>query len=309
MLLENGAPRATPFLDIRNRVGSGGERGLLGLAFDPDYDENDRLYVHYTDKDGDTVLARYLAREGSQADPASEQVLLRQDQPYSNHNGGMIAFRGAYLFMGLGDGGSSGDPHGNGQKLTTLLGKILRLDVSGDSAECPLSNPDLGEGARCEIWSYGLRNPWRFSFDRDNGDLFIGDVGQNRWEEIDHSPASSPGGENYGWNVFEGSHRFRAGNVDDHVGPIAEYPTGPDNTCAVTGGYVYRGSAIPELVGRYVFGDYCNGTIWVLERQGSTWERFVLLDTDLHISSFGEDQDAEILVVDRGGTIHRIVQG
>lgn len=309
MVLEDRSPRPTPFLDIRDRVGSGGERGLLGLAFDPEYATNDRFYVHYNDKNGDTVLSVFLATDDVRADAGFERVLLRQEQPYGNHNGGMIAFHEGFLFMGLGDGGSSGDPHGNGQKLTTVLGKLLRLDVSGDTATCPASNPNLGEGSRCEIWSYGLRNPWRFSFDSETGDIFIGDVGQNKWEEVNFSPASSRGGENYGWNVFEGSHPFRSGNVATHTKPISEYPTGPGGTCAVTGGYVYRGSAIGSLGGRYVFGDYCSGTIWILERQGSSWERLVLLETPLNISSFGEDAAGEILVVDRGGSIHRLVQG
>lgn len=308
-VMNQGTFLGAPFLDITDRVGSGGERGLLGLAFGPDFDESGDLFVHYTDMNGDTVLERFHAESVTKADKTASKVFLTADQPYSNHNGGMIVFGpDGYLYMGLGDGGSGGDPQGNGQKLTTLLGKILRLDVSGEAPKCPATNPKLGDGTRCEIWSYGLRNPWRFSFDQKTGDIFIGDVGQNPWEEIDYSPASpGVGGENYGWNVFEGTHRFRADGIEGHVAPIAEYATGPGGTCSVTGGYVYRGEKIPELEGRYVFGDYCNGTIWILERDGNSWDRFELLDTDLRLSSFGEDGDGEILVVDHGGAVYRIV--
>jgi glucose/arabinose dehydrogenase len=305
-IVDGTTVRPTPFLDIRNLVGSGGERGLLGFAAPKNFPQSDRVYVHYTDRDGDTVLASYRSTTAL-ADPATANVLLRVDQPYANHNGGMIAFgRDGFLYMGLGDGGSGGDPQGNGQSLETLLGKILRLDVSRGGADCPATNPMVGTGARCEIWAYGLRNPWRFSFDAQTGDLFIGDVGQNQWEEIDFSPASSKGGENYGWNVFEGRHQFRPASLENHVEPIAEYPTGPGGTCAVTGGYVYRGSRIPDLIGRYVFGDYCSGQIWVLERQGRSWVREELMDTDLSIASFGEDAQRELLIVDRGGSLHRL---
>lgn len=296
------------FLDIRDLVGSGGERGLLGLAFEPGFPENRRFFVHYTDKSGDTVLARYRALDVDRADTASAKVLLTQDQPYANHNGGMIAFGpDGHLYLGLGDGGSGGDPQGNGQKLTTVLGKILRLDVRGDAYACPASNPDLGAAARCEIWAFGVRNPWRFSFDAETGDLWIGDVGQNQWEEIDFQPRASRGGENYGWNAYEGRHTFRAADIGDHVEPVAEYPTGPGGTCSVTGGYVYRGSAIAGLGGQYVFGDYCSGDIWSLRRDGGAWERFELLDTSHQVSSFGEDVSREILVVDHGGRVLRLV--
>lgn len=297
------------FLDIKDKVGNGGERGLLGLAFDPDFDENGRFFVHYTDENGDTVLARYESQDGKTADEGRAKTLLTQDQPYANHNGGMLEFgRDGYLYMGLGDGGSGGDPHGNGQKLTTILGKILRLDVSGDSVTCPASNPDLGDDARCEIWSYGLRNPWRFSFDRENGDMWIGDVGQNQWEEVNRSPGSSKGGENYGWNIYEGTHRFRSGgNPDDYVEPIIDYATGPGGTCSVTGGYVYRGNDIPGLRGQYVFADYCAGIIWTLQENGTKMERFELFDAGFRISSFGETEDGEILVVDHGGSVRKLV--
>ncbi len=308
-VVNQGTVLGTPFLDITDRVGSGGERGLLGLAFGPDFEADGDVFVHYTDKDGDTVLERFHATSATKADKAESTVFLQVDQPYANHNGGMITFGpDGYLYMGLGDGGSGGDPQSNGQKLTTLLGKILRLDVSGDAPTCPPTNPKLGDGTRCEIWSYGLRNPWRFSFDQQTGDIFIGDVGQNQWEEIDYSPGSPRvGGENYGWNVFEGTHRFRSDGIEDHVRPIAEYATGPDGTCSVTGGYVYRGANIPELEGRYVFGDYCNGKIWILERDEDSWDRLELLDTDLRLSSFGEDGDGELLVIDHGGAVYRLV--
>jgi len=308
--------RKQPFLDIRSQVGSGGsEQGLLGLAFHPNFAQNGRLFVYYTDKQGNTVISRFQANaERTEADPASEVVMLTQEQPASNHNGGMLAFGpDGMLYAGLGDGGKAGDPWGNGQSLETLLGKLLRVDVdSGQAVAVSAGNPFAGqEGARGEIWAYGLRNPWRFSFDRATGDLWIGDVGQNQWEEIDYQPAASAGGENYGWDLMEGTHCYDADTCDRSglVLPVAEYSHG-DNGCSVTGGYVYRGTANPSLQGVYFYGDYCSGRIWGLARDASgEWQSNELLDTALQISSFGETEDGEVLVVDLDGTLYRLVEG
>lgn len=304
------------FLDIEDRVGSGSsEQGLLGLAFHPQFVENGRLFVYYTDKNGDTVISSFEANdERSAADPASEVVLLTQEQPASNHNGGMLAFGpDGMLYAGLGDGGRAGDPWGNGQSLDTLLGKLLRIDVDDSQAVAvPAGNPFVGqEGAKGEIWAYGLRNPWRFSFDRATGDLWIGDVGQNQWEEINYQPAGSVGGENYGWDLMEGTRCYEADTCDRSglVLPVAEYSHG-DNGCSVTGGYVYRGTAEPSFQGVYFYGDYCSGRIWGLARDASgEWQNAELLDTGLQLSSFGETEDGEVLVVDLNGAVYRLVEG
>jgi glucose/arabinose dehydrogenase len=282
----------------------------LGLAFDPAFADTGRLFVNYTDKDGNTVIARFVANaERTAADPASEAVLLTAGQPAANHNGGMVAFGpDGYLYVGLGDGGAANDRFGHGQNLGTILGAVLRIDVSGDSAVVPADNPFTGqEGARPEIWAYGLRNPWRFSFDRLAGDLWIADVGQNQWEEINIQPAGSRGGENYGWPIMEATHCFDAGACDQSglVLPVAEY--GHDLGCSVTGGYVYRGAAQPTLQGVYFYGDYCTGRIWGLARDAAgQWQDAELLDSDLQISSFGETEDGEVLVVDYAGTLFRL---
>jgi glucose/arabinose dehydrogenase len=304
------------FLDIGDRVGSSGfEQGLLGLAFHPQFTANGRLFVYYTDKDGDTVVSRFQANAGrAEADPASEVVLLTAEQPASNHNGGMLAFGpDGFLYIGLGDGGRAGDPWGNGQNLDTLLGKLLRIDVdSGETSAAPASNPFVDrQEARPEIWAYGLRNPWRFSFDRVTGDLWSGDVGQGQWEEINVQLASSPGGENYGWDIMEGTHCYDADTCvqDGLTLPVAEYEHGDDG-CSVTGGYVYRGSAWLSLTGVYLYGDYCSGRIWGLAKDAlGQWQNVQLLDTDLQISSFGETEDGEVLVVDLGGAVYRLVEG
>jgi glucose/arabinose dehydrogenase len=310
-LAADGGEQGT-FLDIRARVGSNAsEQGLLGLAFDPAFAANGRLFVHYTDQEGDTVLARFMANaERSAADPASETVLLTTRQPADNHNGGMIAFGpDGYLYFGLGDGGGANDRYGHGQNLGTILGTLLRIDVSGDSAVVPADNPFVSrEAARPEIWAYGLRNPWRFSFDRLTGDLWIADVGQNQWEEINVQPAASPGGENYGWPIMEGTRCFEA-NSCDQTGltlPVAEY--NHSLGCSVTGGYVYRGAAQPALQGAYFYGDYCTGRIWGLAPgAGNTWQAAELLHSDAQISSFGETEAGELLVVDYGGKLFRLV--
>ena len=239
--------------------------------------------------------------------PESELVILEVPQPYANHNGGQIAFGpDGYLYIGLGDGGSAGDPRRNGQNPSTLLGAILRIDVSGATAEqpyaIPLDNPFVDGGGRPEIWAYGLRNPWRFSFDRETGELWTGDVGQNRWEEIDIIER----GGNYGWNAMEGHHCFQPSSDcenEDFIPPVWEYSLDGD-ACSVIGGYVYRGTAIQTLVGTYVYADFCTGEIFGLRRDGEDVVNRLLVDTDLRISSFGEDNDGELYVLSQGEGIY-----
>lgn len=299
-ILRDGRVLEQPFLDIGGRISAGGERGLLGLAFHPGFgDDEGRFYVNYTDLGGDTVVAEFLTTaDPDTADPGSERILLRIDQPFANHNGGALAFGpDGRLYIGTGDGGSGGDPHDNGQRLDTLLGKLLRLDV--DSA-----------GAGPEIWALGLRNPWRISFDRLTGDLWIGDVGQGAWEEIDRAKAGEGAGANYGWRVMEGRHCFSPRTGCDRSGlvlPVAEYSHA--DGCSVTGGYVYRGNASPALRGVYVFGDFCSGTIWGLSAGGpDRQEPIVLADTGHSISSFGEDDAGEVYLTDpASGEVLRLV--
>ena len=311
MSVRGNAVDQTPFLDIRDRVGSSGsEQGLLSVAFHPNYKANGRLFVDYTDRDGNTVISRFQA-QGDAADASSEVVLLRVDQPYANHNGGLVMFGpDGYLYIGMGDGGSAGDPQGNGQNLNVLLGKMLRIDVdNGEPYAIPPSNPWAnGQGARPEIWAYGLRNPWRYSFDRETGDLYIADVGQNAYDEIDMQPANSGGGENYGWNIMEGNSCYRAQSCDTSkfVAPINDY--GQDIGCSVIGGYVYRGAAFPQLAGAYVFGDYCSGRVWTLRQVNGQWQRTEVANTGMQISSFGEDEAGELYFTNLGdGGLYRIV--
>lgn len=310
-VLEEGRLVEQPFLNLTDRVISqGDEQGLLGIAFAPDFETSGIFYLHYTaEPDGHTVLARYRILDGDprRGDPASEEVLLTVEQPFANHNGGALLFGpDGYLYLALGDGGSGGDPGNRAQNLEVLLGKILRLDVSQPGAyRIPPGNPFVDKPGRDEIWAYGLRNPWRISFDRETGDLYIADVGQNEIEEVNFQPASSPGGENYGWRVYEGSKRYSEGEVANAVFPVAEY-THEEGGCAITGGYVYRGEAVPDLVGTYLYGDYCSGKIWGLQRRGEQWQSSLLLDTGANITSLGEDEPGELYVVDRGGVIYRI---
>ena len=305
-----------PFIDLSDRISSGGERGLLGLAFDPGFERNHRFFVNYTDRDGNTVISELRAADdGLSADPRSERVLLHVTQPYANHNGGQLAFGpDGYLYIGLGDGGSGGDPHGNGQNRNVLLGKILRIDVhappsGGRAYATPADNPFAGGGGAPEVWAYGLRNPWRFSFDAQTGDLYIADVGQGAWEEIDRQPSDSSGGENYGWNVMEGRHCYASDTCDQRpfVKPIAEY-SHEAGRCSVTGGYVYRGSAQPKLDGVYIFADYCSGTLFTLQVDEGTITPKVVAQTGLAISSFGVSEDGELYAVDlAGGGLYRVV--
>jgi glucose/arabinose dehydrogenase len=304
-IIENGQLLETPFLDISDRVGSNGnEQGLLGLAFHPQYQENGRFFVNYTDRRGDTVIARFqVTNDPSIADPNSEVLLFGYDQPFPNHNGGVMTFGpDGYLYIGSGDGGAAGDPMANAQNTQTLLGKILRVDV--DSAEpyaVPSDNP-FGN----EIWAYGLRNPWRMSFDRATGDLYIGDVGQGEWEEIDFLPAGSSGGANFGWDHREGAHDYEGGGPEGMIDPVAEY-SHPEGGCSVTGGHVYRGS-MPEWNGIYLYGDYCTGFIWGLLQIDGGWQKQQLFDVDVTITSFGQDEAGEIYLISDNGGIYRLAQ-
>jgi glucose/arabinose dehydrogenase len=316
-IVRDGALLPDPFLDIAGLVSRGGEQGLLGLAFHPDYPDDPRFFVDYTNADGDTQVSSFTvdASNPDRADPDSEERLLFVDQPYANHNGGALAFGpDGFLYIALGDGGSGGDPHGNGQKLSTMLGKILRIDIDqpagGKAYGIPPDNPFAGaEGAEPEIFLSGLRNPWRLSFDRETGDLWIGDVGQNTWEEIDVARAGTSG-ENYGWNRMEANHCFRPAQGCDKAGltmPVAEYPH--DAGCTVIGGYVYRGSGQPALVGGYLFGDYCSGTIWAIDpATDDIREPTVVGSLRGSISSFGENESGELYVTDiSGGRLWRVV--
>ncbi|PZA06641.1 MULTISPECIES: sorbosone dehydrogenase family protein [unclassified Meiothermus] len=314
-LVQEGRLLPEPFLDVSDLVSCCGERGLLGLAFHPDYRQNGWFFINYTRRaDGATVIARYkVSNNPDRADPRSAQILLTIEQPYANHNGGMVAFGpDGYLYIGVGDGGAAGDPQNHAQNLGSLLGKILRIDVSKSEGNrpygIPQSNPFLNRpGARPEIWAYGLRNPWRFSFDRESGDLWIGDVGQGRVEEVDFQPAASKGGENYGWRLKEGRQCYtpssgcaREGLVD----PVLEYDHSQGNS--ITGGYRYRGRAMPALKGAYIYGDFGSGRIWAGREQAGKWTAQLLAHTEYNISSFGEDLEGELYVVDYRGAIYRL---
>lgn len=304
-----------PFLDIRSLTVADGERGLLSIAFPPHYAATGLFYVNYTDRNGDTVVARYSVspQNPNRANPNSAVPILMIDQPFDNHNGGQLQFGpDGYLYIGMGDGGSGGDPGNRAQNLGTLLGKLLRIDVDSASPYAiPPSNPFVGQpSVRPEIWAYGLRNPWRFSFDRNTGDLWLADVGQGTWEEIDFQAAASIGGENYGWRRMEGTHCFNPSsncNPGNLVLPIIEYDH--DFGCSVTGGYVYRGTGSPRLTGRYIYGDYCSGRIWSATRNANgTVTINDLLNTPFNISTFGEDLNGEIYVGDySNGILYRLV--
>jgi glucose/arabinose dehydrogenase len=314
----------TVFGDLSDRIAAGGERGLLGLAFHPDYQHNRRLFVDYTRSgaggdEGDTVVAELRASaNGATLDPTTERVLLTVDQPAANHNGGQLAFGpDGYLYIGLGDGGGGGDPFGNGQNPDALLGSILRIDVDAAPAEgkayaIPPDNPFAGGGGAPEIWAKGVRNPWRFSFDRTTSQIWIGEVGQGAYEEIDRAPAET-GGLNYGWPILEGNHCYESATCVPPAGyqpPITEYSHA--DGCSVTGGYVYRGTEQPGLGGFYLFGDYCSGNLWAIRADaaapaGGIVTPQLLLATGLAISSFGEDAAGELFLADlNGGSIYRI---
>jgi glucose/arabinose dehydrogenase len=304
--IRGGKLDPTPVVDISGKVTAGGEQGLLGLAFSPD---GRYLYLAYSDRDGNHQISE-LAMRGQRADPASERSILHFDDPFANHNGGQLAFGpDGHLYIAFGDGGGGGDPLGSGQSLGTLFGKILRIaprPSGGRPYGVPSDNPFVGrDGARPEIWDYGLRNPWRFSFDAATGDLWIGDVGQNAYEEVDAEPAGS-GGRNYGWNRREGRHPYDGGDrPDGAVDPVIEY--GRDAGCTVIGGFVYRGRRIAGLRGAYLYGDYCSG--WV--RAARTQDTKVLEQRDLglqvpSLSSFGADADGELYALSLTGVVYRL---
>ncbi len=335
-IIEDRELLPTPFLDISGRVNdSSNEQGLLGLAFAPNFRETGFFFVNYTDAGGDTVIARFqvTAEDANLAEADSEKVILKIDQPAGNHNGGMLAFGpDGYLYIGTGDGGAANDRFGNGQNPQSLLGKMLRIDVLTDSAEpytIPADNPWVatdwaGQDVLDEVWAVGLRNPWRYSFDRATGDLWIGDVGQNQYEEVNYVPAGTRPPLNFGWPLMEATHCFGSADCDE-TGlwmPVAE--TDHQGNCSLTGGYVYRGEAHPELTGVYLFGDYCSGKIWAslpdadvvqsdalaaqnTEGLVSAWRSVDVLDTDLSINSFGEDEAGELYVIDHRGAISQIV--
>jgi glucose/arabinose dehydrogenase len=321
-VVENGQLLSEPFLDVSAFITPEprSEQGLLGLAFHPDYKENGTFFIYYTEaakkenEAANTVVARYqVSSNANKADPASAKIILTIEQPFWNHNGGHIAFGpDGYLYIGTGDGGDGGDPQQNAENLTSLLGKLLRLDVNADTYSVPETNPWKAEsGAATEIWAYGLRNPWKFSFDRATGDLYIGDVGQDLFEEINVQPASSKGGENYGWNDMEGLHCF--GETPDcdsskYVLPILEYPHGEDGV-SVTGGFVYRGKDISELQGAYIYADFASGRIWLARNNEGVWSKELLEQTTFGVSSFGEDEAGEMYLTDfNNGVLYRLAR-
>jgi glucose/arabinose dehydrogenase len=316
LLLKSGALSPEPFLDISSSVSNGSEQGLLGLAFHPDYANTGIFVIDYTDVDGNTNIVRYQvdAQNPDLADPASAETLLFIDQPYPNHNGGQLQFGpDGFLYIGMGDGGSQGDPNENGQNTNALLGKILRIDVDNPTGDLPYGIPadnpfaDGSAGAP-EVFIYGVRNPWRFSFDAD-GALYIGDVGQNSWEEIDYLPAGGRAGANLGWNLMEGTHCYATDpcDSDNLVKPVFEYSHDVGG-CSVTGGVVIQGDIIPSLDGVYVFGDYCTGLLWGLARDANgDWQASDPIETGLSISSFGQGPDGETYVVDLNGAIYQMV--
>jgi glucose/arabinose dehydrogenase len=313
-VVRDGTTGSTPLIDLRSLVSSGGERGLLGIAVHPAFPSDPRVFVDYTNASGNTIVASYGIDPASpdRLDPATGRTIIEVDQPFANHNGGALAFGpDGYLYVSLGDGGGGGDPQGNGQKLDTALAKILRLDVdhpsNGLAYGIPSDNPFAGDASkRPEIWLYGLRNPWRMSFDRATGDLWIGDVGQGAWEEVDVDPAGV-GGLDYGWNVMEGAHCFQppSGCAEDGLTmPVAEY--GHPDGCVVIGGVVYRGTAYPELAGAYLFTDFCSGGILALRAADPTagFERIGAAPGNL--AAFGEDEAGEVYVANLDGTISRL---
>ena len=321
VLIVSGGKKVGTFLDISTRMSCCGERGLLGLAFHPNYAGNGRFFVRYTIPSGDVRLSEFhVSSSPNKADPASEKVILTIPHPsYANHNGGRIEFGpDGYLYIGTGDGGSGGDPNNHGQALNTLLGKLLRIDVdhaaAGLAYAIPDGNPFIGQaGKRGEIWSYGLRNPYTFSFDRETHDLWIADVGQDAYEEVDLATAAGGGGRgvNYGWSVMEGNHCYKPATGCDATGmapPLAEYAHGSGDSvgCAIIGGYVYRGTAHPQLYGRYFFGDYCSGRIWDVAAAGPAQQTpQELPGSGLQITGWGQDVNGELYVTATNGVLYQ----
>jgi glucose/arabinose dehydrogenase len=313
LLANNGSASQNVFIDLSHKLKSSrGEMGLLGLAFHPKYKTNGFFFVNYTSIDMKDTVARYSAfPDKTKGNPSSEAMILAIPDPASNHNGGMLAFGpDGYLYIGTGDGGGRDDTFKTSRDPSSLLAKMLRIDVDKSAPYAiPQSNPfRTNKMYQPEIWSIGLRNPWRYSFDRNTGDLYIADVGQNRIEEIHFQDKASRGGEDYGWNIMEGSQCFSPPKNCDQKGknlPIAEY----DHSlgCSVTGGYVYRGQRNRPLFGKYIFGDYCSGRIWALTRlENGTWNMDLLLSSGVQISSFGEDEEGELYVVGHGGTVYEL---
>jgi glucose/arabinose dehydrogenase len=307
----SGQLEPTPFLDISAKVLFDGEMGLLGLAFHPSYKQNGYFYVNYIDKGQHTVVARYQVKSGV-ADPASEKILFTLKQPYTNHNGGDLLFGpDGYLYIALGDGGSAGDPENRAQDKTSYFGKILRIDVNkGDPYGIPSTNPFVHDSsAKPEIWAYGLRNPWRISFDKKTGDLYIADVGQGRIEEINFQKAASKGGENYGWSCYEGKQTFKPENCkgpEAYASPVVEYDH-LEGRCSITGGYAYRGTHYPALTGKYFYGDYCNGQLFYAEDKNSNWAGTLATSTPYAISTFGQGSDGELYFADfKTGSVYHI---
>jgi glucose/arabinose dehydrogenase len=321
-IVKGGSLLPTPFLDISSLVSTGGEQGLLGLAFHPQFATNHQIYVNYTDRTGATNIRSYKVSTANPdlVDPTSAKAILTIKQPYSNHNGGNLAFGpDGFLYIGMGDGGSGGDPGNRAQNTGQLLGKMLRIDVNHTSGKKlyanPATNPYVGIAGADEVWQIGLRNPWRFSFDSLTGALWIGDVGQSGYEEVDVAPQTSTGpgrGINWGWRQMEGFHCYNPATGCVTAGkslPLLEY-THVNGRCAITGGYVYRGSAIPSLAGTYLYADYCTGEIWgVSATATSPATSTLLLDTPLYVSSFGQDAAGELYVVDLGGSVYKVVGG
>jgi glucose/arabinose dehydrogenase len=313
-VLENGFILPEPFLDIQDRVGSeGSEQGLLDLELDPNFTENGFFFINYTDQAGDTRISRFQVTDpfSYEADPNSEEIILEIPQPYGNHNGGDIDFGpDGFLYIATGDGGSAGDPLGNAQSLDTLLGKILRIDVQGVFPySIPVDNPFKSGNGRPEIWAYGLRNPWRFSFDSLTSDIYIADVGQNQWEEINFLEESKPAGVNFGWNYYEGNHEYsgvQPSGIELEL-PVAEYDHG--SGCSVTGGEVYRGNQLPEFYGVYFYGDYCSGNVWgMFKDEAGTWQSELLFENIAQVSSFDLDDSGELYLVDHSGRILKLVR-
>ena len=309
-IVKNGQALSEPFLDIADRVRSGGEQGLLSVAFHPDYRTNGYFYVNFTDRSGDTRVERFkVSANPDVADPASSKLVIGIDQPYANHNGGLVMFGpDGMLYVGMGDGGSGGDPHGNGQNRNALLGKILRLDVSSEPYGIPVGNPRTG--GRAEIWAIGMRNPWRFAFDRQTGLLYVADVGQNEIEEIDVESATEPG-LNYGWNIMEGDHCYRSSSchLEGLVMPKVTY-NHSGGACSVTGGFVYRGRRIPSLAGHYFYSDSCAGWLKSFRMMnGAVTDRrdWKTSENLGHVVSFGEDSSRELYILTEGGKVLRIV--
>jgi glucose/arabinose dehydrogenase len=320
-IVQDGVRLDTPFIDLSNTVSQDvtrgySERGLLGLAFHPDYAENSLFYVNYTDGQGTTRIVEYAASLDNPniVDDSSAREIFSLEQPYSNHNGGHIEFgRDGYLYVSVGDGGAGNDPLGMGQNPETLLGTILRIDVNGADDglgyAIPEDNPyTVNPALAPEIWAWGVRNVWRFGFDIVTGDLYLADVGQNAWEEVNFQPADSVGGENYGWPAYEGTHRYIGPEAaSDVVMPILEY----DHAfgCSITGGYVYRGEDVPALDGYYIFSDWCSGRIWAAYRDFSdTWNFDEVTEVWFQVSSFGLDEAGELyLVAYNDDSIYRFV--